>query len=89
MSSPSICCYLLTAAEKANCELLCKDGTRAPIDSCKTCHLARVPAHAVVSRKDPDLADCIYNNVEAVKGTGHHCQLSPDKDNINRTRAFR
>ncbi|XP_041751869.1 serotransferrin-1-like isoform X2 [Coregonus clupeaformis] len=56
------------AAEKANYELLCKDGTRAPIDSYKTCHLARVPAHAVVSRKDPDLANRIYNTLVAVKG---------------------
>ncbi|KAK6302563.1 hypothetical protein J4Q44_G00269180 [Coregonus suidteri] len=56
------------AAEKANYELLCKDGTRAPIDSYKTCHFVRVPAHAVVSRKDPDLANRIYNTLVAVKG---------------------
>ncbi|XP_041751871.1 serotransferrin-1 isoform X2 [Coregonus clupeaformis] len=56
------------AAEKANYELLCKGGTRAPIDSFKTCHFVRVPAHAVVSRKDPDLANRIYNTLVAVKG---------------------
>nr|BAA84099.1 transferrin [Salvelinus leucomaenis pluvius] len=55
------------AAEKASYELLCKDGTRAPIDSYKTCHLARVPAHAVVSRRDTELADRIYNKLVAVK----------------------
>uniref|UniRef100_A0A4W5REE8 Transferrin-a n=1 Tax=Hucho hucho TaxID=62062 RepID=A0A4W5REE8_9TELE len=55
------------AAEKASYELLCKDGTRAPIDSYKTCHLARVPAHAVVSRKDPDLARNIYRKLMDVK----------------------
>lgn len=55
------------AAEKASYELLCKDGTRAPIDSYKTCHLARVPAHAVVSRKDNDLAHRIYSKLVAVK----------------------
>eukprot|EP00063_Salmo_salar_P070972 XP_014045807.1 PREDICTED: serotransferrin-1 isoform X1 [Salmo salar] len=55
------------AAEKASYELLCKDGTRASIDSYKTCHLARVPAHAVVSRKDPELANRIYNKLVAVK----------------------
>uniref|UniRef100_UPI003AB0B1DA serotransferrin-like n=1 Tax=Centroberyx gerrardi TaxID=166262 RepID=UPI003AB0B1DA len=55
-------------AEKANYELLCKDGTRASIDSYKTCHLARVPAHAVVSRKDPDLAQLIYKSLTAVTG---------------------
>uniref|UniRef100_A0A8C7JT56 Serotransferrin n=1 Tax=Oncorhynchus kisutch TaxID=8019 RepID=A0A8C7JT56_ONCKI len=55
--------YLLAAAEKASYELLCKDNTRAPIDSYKTCHLARVPAHAVVSRKDPRLANLIYSKL--------------------------
>uniref|UniRef100_A0A8C7JK99 Serotransferrin n=1 Tax=Oncorhynchus kisutch TaxID=8019 RepID=A0A8C7JK99_ONCKI len=54
------------AAEKASYELLCKDNTRAPIDSYKTCHLARVPAHAVVSRKDPRLANLIYSKLMAV-----------------------
>uniref|UniRef100_A0A3B1K3T3 Serotransferrin n=1 Tax=Astyanax mexicanus TaxID=7994 RepID=A0A3B1K3T3_ASTMX len=44
------------AVDKASYELLCLDDTRKSIDSYKTCHLARVPAHAVVSRKDPDLA---------------------------------
>ncbi|XP_071376891.1 serotransferrin-1-like [Centroberyx affinis] len=55
-------------AEKANYELLCKDGTRASIDSYKTCHLARVPAHAVVSRKDPALAELIYKSLKSIKG---------------------
>uniref|UniRef100_A0AAZ3RH20 Serotransferrin n=1 Tax=Oncorhynchus tshawytscha TaxID=74940 RepID=A0AAZ3RH20_ONCTS len=48
-------------------ELLCKDNTRAPIDSYKTCHLARVPAHAVVSRKDTKLANHIYSKLMALK----------------------
>lgn len=47
-------------SEKSKYELLCKDNTRQPIDSYKTCHLARVPAHAVVSRKDAQLAKRIY-----------------------------
>uniref|UniRef100_A0A8C8JQ27 Serotransferrin n=1 Tax=Oncorhynchus tshawytscha TaxID=74940 RepID=A0A8C8JQ27_ONCTS len=55
------------AAEKASYELLCKDNTRAPIDSYKTCHLARVPAHAVVSRKDTKLANHIYSKLMALK----------------------
>lgn len=38
-----------------------------PIDSYKTCHLARVPAHAIVSRKDPKLADLIYNTLTTVR----------------------
>ncbi|XP_030630351.1 transferrin-a [Chanos chanos] len=47
-------------AEKADYELLCKDGSRKSIDEYEKCHLARVPAHAVVSRKDPALAQRIY-----------------------------
>nr|ASO45446.1 transferrin [Oplegnathus fasciatus] len=55
-------------SEKANYELLCKDNTRAPIDSYKTCHLARAPAHAVVTRKDPQLADLIWTSLTSVQG---------------------
>ncbi|XP_065267469.1 ovotransferrin-like [Emys orbicularis] len=33
-------------------ELLCRDGTRARPDEYKKCHLALVPAHAVVTRPD-------------------------------------
>lgn len=54
-------------SEKANYELLCKDNTRAPIDSYKTCHLAKVPAHAVVTRKDPQLAELIWTNLNSVQ----------------------
>ncbi|KAL0965960.1 hypothetical protein UPYG_G00288680 [Umbra pygmaea] len=54
-------------AEKEEYELLCKDGKRASIDSFKTCNWARVPAHAVVSRKDQELAKTIYNNLMEVK----------------------
>ncbi|XP_030218894.1 serotransferrin [Gadus morhua] len=56
------------ASEKANYELLCLDGTRAPIDSYKTCNLARVPAHAVVSRDDPELAGRIFTALTTVRG---------------------
>ncbi|KAK1879574.1 Serotransferrin [Dissostichus eleginoides] len=52
-------------SEKPHYELLCKDGTRAPIDDYRTCHLARVPAHAVVSRKDAQLADLIWNSLNS------------------------
>ncbi|XP_059506979.1 serotransferrin-like [Stegostoma tigrinum] len=38
------------AAEKANYELLCLDGTRKAIDKYKECNWAKVPAHAVVVR---------------------------------------
>ncbi|XP_024899370.1 inhibitor of carbonic anhydrase-like [Pteropus alecto] len=33
-------------------QLLCLDGTRKPVTEARSCHLARVPSHAVVSRKD-------------------------------------
>ncbi|XP_058412050.1 melanotransferrin isoform X2 [Diceros bicornis minor] len=35
-------------------ELLCRDGSRADITEWRRCHLARVPAHAVVIRADMD-----------------------------------
>uniref|UniRef100_A0A8C5ALH1 Serotransferrin n=1 Tax=Gadus morhua TaxID=8049 RepID=A0A8C5ALH1_GADMO len=55
------------ASEKANYELLCLDGTRAPIDSYQTCNLARVPGHAVVSRDDPELARRIFTALTTVR----------------------
>ncbi|KAM6948309.1 transferrin-a [Aplochiton taeniatus] len=54
-------------AEKEQYELLCKDGSRKSIDDYKTCHLAKVPGHAVVSRKDNTLADLIFSSLESVK----------------------
>ncbi|KAM9323724.1 transferrin-a [Pholidichthys leucotaenia] len=53
-------------SEKAKYELLCKDGRRQPIDNYKDCHLARVPAHAVVTRKDAELADLIWTSLNSV-----------------------
>ncbi|XP_037313676.2 transferrin-a [Pungitius pungitius] len=54
-------------SEKDGYELLCKDNTRAPIDQYKSCYLARAPAHAVVSRKDPQLAELIWSSLDAVQ----------------------
>ncbi|XP_074544804.1 transferrin-a [Halichoeres trimaculatus] len=54
-------------SEKPNYELLCKDDTRRPIDSYQDCHLARVPAHAVVTREDPQLAEHIWNSLNSVQ----------------------
>lgn len=65
-------------AEKSQYELLCKDNTRAPIDSYKSCSLGRVPAHAVISRKDPQLADLIWNSVNGVQ-VKYKCLLNIKK----------
>ncbi|XP_061565026.1 serotransferrin-like [Cololabis saira] len=54
-------------AQKPHYELLCKDGTRAPVDGYKTCHLAKVPAHAVISRKDQQLASLIWKSLSDVQ----------------------
>lgn len=63
----SYCCGKLSESEKDNYELLCKDNTRAPIDSYKSCYLGRAPAHAVVSRNDPQLAELIWNSLDSVQ----------------------
>uniref|UniRef100_A0A672J9W9 Serotransferrin n=1 Tax=Salarias fasciatus TaxID=181472 RepID=A0A672J9W9_SALFA len=54
-------------SEKSKYELLCKDNTRAPIDDFRSCHLARVPAHAVVTRKDDQLAAAIWDALTSVQ----------------------
>lgn len=59
-------CGTLPDAVKGDYELLCKDNTRKPIDNYKTCHLAKVPAHAVVTRQDPQLADFIWNTLSSI-----------------------
>ncbi|XP_030324433.1 ovotransferrin [Calypte anna] len=43
--------------EKDEYELLCLDGSRQPVDNYKSCHWARVPAHAVVARDDSKVDD--------------------------------
>ncbi|XP_069721327.1 serotransferrin [Phaenicophaeus curvirostris] len=45
--------------EKDDYELLCLDGTRAPVDKYKACHWARVPAHAVMARDDNKIEDIL------------------------------
>uniref|UniRef100_A0A8C7ZT65 Serotransferrin n=1 Tax=Oryzias sinensis TaxID=183150 RepID=A0A8C7ZT65_9TELE len=55
--------------EKSKYELLCRDNTRAPIDDYKKCNLARVPAHAIVTRKDPQLAELIWTSVNSVQSS--------------------
>uniref|UniRef100_A0A3Q3AHA5 Serotransferrin n=1 Tax=Kryptolebias marmoratus TaxID=37003 RepID=A0A3Q3AHA5_KRYMA len=53
--------------EKSKYELLCKDNTRASFENYKTCSLGKVPAHAVISRKDEQLADLIWNSLNEVQ----------------------
>ncbi|XP_071607746.1 ovotransferrin-like [Heliangelus exortis] len=43
--------------EKDEYELLCLDGSRQPVDNYKSCHWARVPAHAVMARDDSKVED--------------------------------
>ncbi|XP_019959418.1 serotransferrin [Paralichthys olivaceus] len=54
--------------EKNDYELLCKDNTRKPIDQFENCNLAKVPSHAVVTRKDnEELAQFIWQSLSSVK----------------------
>ncbi|XP_058500222.1 transferrin-a [Solea solea] len=60
--------HLTVPADQADrYELLCLDNRRAAIGSFETCNLARVPAHAVVTRKDERLTDLIWNHLNAVE----------------------
>ncbi|XP_061072678.1 serotransferrin-1-like [Conger conger] len=57
-------------AERADYQLLCRDGSRRDVSDYASCHLARVPAHAVVSRKDAALANDIWNIIgQATEGS--------------------
>lgn len=58
---------MFLAADKVNYELLCSDGSRKSVDEFKTCHLARVPADAVVSRKDRELANRISDALQELQ----------------------
>uniref|UniRef100_A0A7N8YNV2 Serotransferrin n=1 Tax=Mastacembelus armatus TaxID=205130 RepID=A0A7N8YNV2_9TELE len=58
---------LLSQAEWSKYELLCKDNTRAPMSMYESCNLARVPAHAVVTRKDSQLAELIWTSLNSVQ----------------------
>ncbi|KAI4898434.1 hypothetical protein NFI96_011746, partial [Prochilodus magdalenae] len=66
--SPTFCKTLCD--EKDQYELLCKDDTRKSINEYASCHLAKVPAHAVVSRKDPELAKHIFEVLKPLQAQG-------------------
>lgn len=56
-------------------ELLCRDGTRADVTEWRRCHLARVPAHAVVVRADTDGSLIFRLLNEGQVSSGHPTQL--------------
>nr|AEX63635.1 serum transferrin [Bostrychus sinensis]AEX63636.1 serum transferrin [Bostrychus sinensis] len=58
----------IPASESSNYEILCQDNTRTSFDNYKTCNLGRGPAHAVVTRKDKDLAEFIWTSLTTVRG---------------------
>ncbi|KAJ8279621.1 hypothetical protein COCON_G00066870 [Conger conger] len=41
-------------------QLLCRDGTKAPVTDYQTCHLARVPSRGIVVRNEVD-SNVVYN----------------------------
>lgn len=56
-------------------ELLCRDGSRADVTEWRRCHLARVPAHAVVVRADADGGLIFRLLNEGQVSSGHPIQL--------------
>ena len=56
-------------------ELLCRDGTRADVTEWRQCHLARVPAHAVVVRADTDGGLIFRLLNEGQVSSGHPTQI--------------
>ncbi|MCJ8745323.1 hypothetical protein PDJAM_G00128870 [Pangasius djambal] len=62
--------HVTALGDKDKYELLCTDGTRKPVDEYKNCHLARVPAHAVVSRYDKALSNRTFEVLDKLKDKG-------------------
>ncbi|MCJ8745309.1 hypothetical protein PDJAM_G00128860 [Pangasius djambal] len=62
--------HVTALGDKDKYELLCTDSTRKPVDEYKNCHLARVPANAVVSRNDKELSNRIFEVLDKLKDKG-------------------
>ncbi|GAB1607973.1 serotransferrin-like [Argonauta hians] len=57
--------------DRDNYELLCLDGTKAPIEDFQNCHLARVPPHAIVGRQaltDEEIDD-MFETIDTISDT--------------------
>ncbi|KAB1283566.1 Inhibitor of carbonic anhydrase [Camelus dromedarius] len=73
--------------KKEDFQLLCLDGTRKPVTEAQNCHLAIVPSHAVVSRKDKAdfVRRMLFNQQELFGRNGFEYRMfqlfkSPNKD---------
>ncbi|XP_015270876.1 PREDICTED: ovotransferrin-like [Gekko japonicus] len=70
----------LPEEERKKYELLCDDGSTRPLEQYANCHLASVPAHAVVARSVNGRTDEIWNLISTLqdrypKGTTGQCQF--------------
>uniref|UniRef100_A0A8D0EAQ5 Transferrin-like domain-containing protein n=1 Tax=Salvator merianae TaxID=96440 RepID=A0A8D0EAQ5_SALMN len=68
----------LSPEERSQYELLCLDGSKAPIEAYEACNLGRVPAHAIVARsidgREDDIQKVLLKAVE-LGSRNAACQL--------------